>query len=141
MFLGEYEHCLDDKGRLILPAKMRTALAGGVILTVGMENCLFIIPKVEWANWEAKIRSMPLTKNTRRFQRFILGGAVEQTPTKQGRVSIPENLRAYAKLTKDVVVIGVSNRVEVWDRERWRSERSEAESSYSDIAEDLELGI
>lgn len=138
LFLGEFEHSLDEKGRLILPAKFREALSDGVIITVGMEKSLFIIPKTEWPVWEDKIRSLPLAKkDARKFSRFFFAGASEEEITKQGRISIPATLRDYAGLDKLVVIIGVSDRLEIWDKENWLSYQGEAGDSYSDIAEDL----
>ena len=138
MFLGEFQHSLDEKGRVILPSKFRDGLADGVVITVGMEKCLFVIPKTEWPQWEDKIRSLPLAKkDARKFSRFFFAGASEENITKQGRILIPNNLREYADLSKDVVIIGVSDRLEVWDKDNWETYQKEAESSYSDIAEEL----
>ncbi|MDI6799324.1 MAG: division/cell wall cluster transcriptional repressor MraZ [Actinomycetota bacterium] len=138
MFLGEFEHSLDEKGRLILPSKFRDALSDGVVITVGMEKSLFVIPKTEWPQWEDKIRSLPLAKkDARKFSRFFFAGASEEEITKQGRISIPANLRNYAGLSKVVVIIGVSDRLEIWDKDNWLAYQGEAEESYSDIAEDL----
>jgi len=138
MFLGEFQHSLDEKGRAILPSKFRKALADGVVITVGMEKCLFIIPKTEWPQWEDKIRALSLAKrDARKFSRFFFAGASEESITKQGRISIPNGLREYAGLNKDIVIIGVSNRLEVWDKDSWKAYQKEAEGSYSDIAEEL----
>ncbi|MDI6892134.1 MAG: division/cell wall cluster transcriptional repressor MraZ [Actinomycetota bacterium] len=143
MFLGEFQHTLDGKGRLILPSKFRDALADGLVITKGMEGCLFIFPKSEWPQLEDKVRSLPLTKkDARKFSRFFFAGATEEALSKQGRVLIPENLRKYAGLGKDIVVIGVSNRLEIWDKERWAAYSREAGESYENVAEELtELGI
>ncbi|HDP69382.1 MAG TPA: transcriptional regulator MraZ [Actinobacteria bacterium] len=138
MFLGEFCHFLDEKGRLILPSKFRDALADGVVITVGMEKCLFVIPKTEWPRWEDKIRSLPLAKkDARKFSRFFFAGASEEDITRQGRILIPGNLREYANLNKEVVIVGVSDRLEIWSKENWEAYQKEAESSYSDIAEEL----
>lgn len=143
MFLGEFQHTLDGKGRLILPSKFRDALADGLVITKGMEGCLFIFPKSEWPQLEDKVRSLPLTKkDARKFSRFFFAGATEEALSKQGRVLIPENLRKYAGLGKDIVVIGVSNRLEIWDKERWAAYSKEAGESYENVAEELtDLGI
>lgn len=143
MFLGEFQHTLDGKGRLILPSKFRDALADGLVITKGMEGCLFIFPKSEWPQLEDKVRSLPLTKkDARKFSRFFFAGATEEALSKQGRVLIPENLRKYAGLEKDIVVIGVSNRLEIWDKERWAAYSKEAGESYENVAEELtDLGI
>jgi len=138
VFLGEFCHFLDEKGRLILPSKFRDALADGVVITVGMEKCLFVIPKTEWPRWEDKIRSLPLAKkDARKFSRFFFAGASEEDITRQGRILIPGNLREYANLNKEVVIVGVSDRLEIWSKENWEAYQKEAESSYSDIAEEL----
>ncbi|HAW60224.1 MAG TPA: cell division/cell wall cluster transcriptional repressor MraZ [Actinobacteria bacterium] len=143
MFVGEFQHTLDGKGRLILPSKFRDALADGLVITKGMEGCLFIFPKSEWPQLEDKVRSLPLTKkDARKFSRFFFAGATEEVLSKQGRVLIPENLRKYAGLEKDIVVIGVSNRLEIWDKERWAAYSKEAGESYENVAEELtDLGI
>lgn len=143
MFLGEFQHTLDNKGRLILPAKFRDALADGLIITKGMENCLFVFPKKEWLVFEKKIASLPLTKkDARKFTRFFFAGATEDVPDRQGRISIPQHLREYASLKKDVVIIGVSTRLEIWDKKIWDDYSKGAEASYADVAEELtDLGI
>lgn len=143
MFLGEFQHLIDGKGRVILPAKFREELADGLVITNGLEDCLFVYTPAEWAKLEDKIREMPLTnQNARAFTRKFFSGAAKGTPDKQGRVSLPQNLRDYASLTKDVVVIGVGARAEIWDKEKWAKYSAETESSYSEIAEQLAgLGI
>lgn len=143
MFLGEFYHSLDSKGRLILPSKFREALADGLVLTKGLENCLFIFSKAEWPELESKVRALPLSKKeARQFSRFFFAGASVESLDNQGRVLIPLALREYASLVKDVVIIGVSNRLEVWSKENWESYRKKAESSYTEVAEELtDLGI
>ncbi len=143
MFLGEFQHLIDGKGRVILPAKFREELADGLVVTKGLEDCLFVYTPVEWSKLEDKIREMPLTnQNARAFTRNFFSGAAKGTPDKQGRVSLPQNLRDYAGLNKDVVVIGVGARAEIWDKEKWTKYSAETESSYSEIAEQLAgLGI
>lgn len=143
MFLGEFQHLIDGKGRVILPAKFREELADGLVITIGLENCLFVYTPAEWIKIEDKIRDMPLTNtNAQAFTRKFFSGATKGLPDKQGRVSLPQNLRTYAGLTKDVVVIGVGDRAEIWDKEKWAKYSAETESSYSEIAEQLAgLGI
>ena len=130
LFIGEYRHSLDVKGRIIVPAKFRDGLGDKFVLTKGLDGCLFAYSKEEWANFEEKIKSLPLTnKDARAFVRFFFAGAVECEIDKQGRTLIPPMLREYAGLSKDIVIIGVSNRVEIWSQDKW--------DSYSE-AEDLE---
>ena len=142
LFIGEYRHSLDVKGRIIVPAKFRDGLGDKFVLTKGLDGCLFAYSKEEWANFEEKIKSLPLTnKDARAFVRFF-AGAVECEIDKQGRTLIPPMLREYAGLNKDLVIIGVSNRVEIWSQDKWDS-YSEAEDLEADeLAEKMAmLGI
>lgn len=143
MFMGEYRHSMDSKGRVIIPAKFRDELGNVFVVTRGLDNCLFVYPMEEWRVLEEKMKALPLTrKDARAFVRFFFSGAVETELDKQGRVSLPANLRDYASLDKEVVIIGVSNRIELWSGEDWDAYLSEAESSYEEIAETMEeLGI
>lgn len=143
MFMGEYQHTLDSKGRLIIPAKLRENLGTSAVMTRGLDNCLFLFPLSEWKILEVKLKSLPLTKaDARQFVRFFFSGATESEFDKQGRITIPQNLRDYSKIDKDVTVIGVSNRVEIWSTELWNEYMSIAEESYEEIAENIvELGI
>lgn len=143
MFMGEYQHSLDSKGRLIIPAKFREELGENAVMTRGLDNCLFLFPQSEWMVLEEKLKTLPLTKATaRQFVRFLFSGATECDLDKQGRITIPQNLRDYAKVDKDVVVIGVSNRIEIWSCDRWEQYMQEAEDAYEEIAENIvELGI
>ena len=143
MFMGEYQHSLDSKGRLIIPAKFREELGENAVMTRGLDNCLFLFPQSEGMVLEEKLKTLPLTKATaRQFVRFLFSGATECDLDKQGRITIPQNLRDYAKVDKDVVVIGVSNRIEIWSRDRWEQYMQEAEDAYEEIAENIvELGI
>ncbi|HHT36261.1 MAG: division/cell wall cluster transcriptional repressor MraZ [Candidatus Wallacebacter cryptica] len=143
MFMGEYQHSVDNKGRLIIPAKFREDLGENAVMTRGLDNCLFLFPQSEWKILEEKLKSLPLTKATaRQFVRFFFSGATECDLDKQGRITIPQNLRDYADVDKDVVVIGVSNRIEIWSRGRWEQYMQEAEEAYEEIAENIvELGI
>lgn len=143
MFMGEYQHSLDAKGRLIIPAKFRDELGEGAILTRGLDNCLFLFPQEEWSILESKLKTLPLTKgDARQFVRFLFSGATECELDKQGRIILPSNLREFASIDKDAVVIGVSSRVEIWSKEKWDSYVQDAEDSFEDIAENIvDLGI
>lgn len=145
MFLGEYHHTIDTKGRLIVPARFREGLGDKFIVTKGLDSCLFAYPMEEWSALEQKMRSLPFTRaDARAFVRFFFAGAAECEIDKQGRVLIPANLREYAGLYKEVVVAGIASRVEVWSKERWEEYNSNAASSVEEIAEkivDLDLGI
>jgi len=143
MFIGEYNHNLDIKGRLAVPVKFRSELGGSIIVTRGLDHCLFIFTKEEWQNLADKIMSLPLTQsNSRAFARLMLSGAVEAQVDSQGRILIPDYLREYAGLDKETVFTGVYNRVEVWDKEKWASYKTQTETDSDEIAERLgELGI
>ncbi|HKM43709.1 MAG TPA: division/cell wall cluster transcriptional repressor MraZ [Limnochordia bacterium] len=143
MFMGEYQHGLDTKGRLIIPAKFRQELGAGAVITRGLDNCLFLFPREEWAILEEKLKALPLTKHdARQFVRFLFSGATECEMDKQGRIILPPNLREFASIDKDAVVIGVSSRVEIWSKERWQSYVDVAEDSFEEIAENIvDLGI
>jgi MraZ protein len=143
LFIGEYRHGLDAKGRVIVPVKFRDGLGDKFVLTKGLDGCLFAYSKEEWANFENKIKTLPLTsKDARAFVRFFFSGAVECEIDKQGRTLIPPMLREHAELDKDLVIIGVSTRVEIWSQAKWDS-YSEAEDLEADVlAEKMaELGI
>lgn len=143
MLIGEYEHSLDDKGRVIMPVKLRTDIGERFIITKGLDGCLFVFSQTEWSNFEAKLKELPLTnKSARDFVRFFLSGATECEIDKQGRFLIVSNLRAYAEIKKEVVIIGVGTRIEIWDRERWNEYNSNDNMSADDIAENMTmLGI
>lgn len=145
MFLGEHHHTIDAKGRLIIPSRFREGLGEKFVLTKGLDTCLFAYPLQEWSILEQKMRSLPMTRSdARAFVRFFFSGASECETDKQGRILIPANLREYAGLKKEVVVIGVSSRVEIWARDRWEAYSAESASSVEEIAEkmeDLDLGI
>lgn len=145
MFLGEHQHVIDSKGRLIIPSRFREGLGEVFILTKGLDRCLFAYPLQEWKVLEQKMRSLPFTRgDIRAFVRFFFAGATECEIDKQGRVLIPANLREYARLNKEVVVIGVSSRVEIWAREEWERYSEETSASVEKIAEkivDFDLGI
>lgn len=138
MFMGEYQHTVDTKGRLIVPAKFREHLSGQFVLTRGLDNCLFGYPMDEWKILEEKLRALPLTqKDARAFTRFFFSGATEVEIDKQGRINIPTSLRSYAKVEKDCVVIGVSSRIEIWAKHLWDDYYAESEESFNDIAESI----
>lgn len=141
--MGEYNHTIDTKGRMILPAKFRELLGQVFIATKGLENCLFVYTLSEWAILEEKLRQLPLSKpEARAFVRFFFAGAVEVECDKQGRILLPANLREYAKLDKNVVVIGVSSRVEIWDKDCWDEYNAVTAPAVAQIAEHLvDLGI
>lgn len=136
--MGEYQHNLDVKGRIIVPAKFRDGLGEKFVLTRGLDQCLFVYPLDEWKILEDKMKQLPLTKkDARKFTRFFLSGASECEIDKQGRISIPQSLRTYANLTKECTIIGVSNRLEIWDDAVWQQYVSESEDSFAEIAENL----
>lgn len=143
MFMGEYLHTIDGKGRLIVPAKFREALGEKFIATKGLDHCLFIYPAEEWQALEQKLRALPFTQpDVRAFVRFFFSGASECEVDKQGRILLPANLREYAQLEKDVVLVGVSSRVEIWSQALWTDYSQQAEDAYTAAAESLvNLGI
>lgn len=138
MFMGEFQHSIDAKGRLIVPAKFREKLGDTFVVTRGLDGCLFGYPLDEWNKLEEKLNEMPLAKkDARLFVRFFYSAATECEIDKQGRINIPQTLRAHAQLEKSCVIIGVSNRIEIWDEARWQSFTKEAEMSFDDIAESM----
>ncbi|KJS01378.1 MAG: cell division protein MraZ [Peptococcaceae bacterium BRH_c4a] len=145
MFIGEYQHSIDSKGRLFIPARFREGLGDTFILTKGLDGCLFVYPPKEWTAIEQKMRSLPFTKaDTRAFMRFFFSGATECDVDKQGRILIPSSLREYAGLEKETMIIGISSRVEIWSRQRWEEYSRTASASAEQIAEKIEefdLGI
>ncbi|NLM12574.1 MAG: division/cell wall cluster transcriptional repressor MraZ [Epulopiscium sp.] len=143
MFMGEYQHTIDAKGRLIVPAKFREELGDVFVITKGLDNCLFVYPYFEWKIFEEKLKKLPLTSgNARKFVRFFLAGAVECSVDKQGRILIPNNLRTYSGLEKDVILIGVSNRVEIWSKENWEAYNNDEDFDANVLAENMQdLGI
>ncbi len=131
MFMGEYNHTIDPKGRLIIPSKFREALGDTFVVTKGLDGCLFVYDNEEWAAFEEKLKSLPLTnKDARKFVRFFLAGAAEAEVDKQGRILVPNVLREFAGLDKEVVLIGVASRIEIWSRERF-----DGTASYDDMDE------
>jgi MraZ protein len=138
MFMGEYQHNVDAKGRLIVPAKFRDHLGETFILTRGLDQCLFGYPLSEWEIIEEKLKALPLTKkDARAFTRFFFSGATECELDKQGRINIASPLMQYAKLEKECIVLGVSNRIEIWSKSLWEEYFSESEDSFAEIAENM----
>ncbi|KGR92168.1 protein mraZ [Rhizophagus irregularis] len=138
MFMGEYQHSVDAKGRLIIPSKFREELGTTFVITRGLDNCLFGYPMDEWRKLEEKLKQLPMTKkDARAFARFFFSGATEVEIDKQGRINIPTPLSTYAKLEKECMVLGVSSKIEIWAKEAWESYFNEAEESFNDIAENL----
>ncbi len=138
MFMGEYHHTIDEKGRIIIPSKFREDLGEKFIITRGIENCLFVYSLSSWENITNKLESLPFTKkDARQFVRFFLSGATTAEFDKQGRVNITSPLISYANLQKDCVVIGTGDRLEIWSQEDWNAFFDSASSNMSDIAENL----
>jgi len=140
MLIGEYSYSLDDKGRIAIPTKFRAALSEGLVITRGLDGCLFIYPKKEWQKLVEKISTMPLSKEkARAFARLMMAGAMDFMLDRQGRVVIPGYLREYAKLKKELVITGVLDRLEIWDTKLWAEYKKKTDSEASSIAEDLEI--
>jgi len=139
MLLGEFEHTIDDKNRLTLPAKFRQALSGGLVITRGMDGCLYCYPQAEWGQLvDGRLAGLdPFSKEGRMMQRYFYAGASEAEPDKQGRVMLPTSLAKEAGIGRDVVVAGVGNHLEIWDRAAWRDHVKELEGSAEDVAERL----
>jgi MraZ protein len=141
LFLGEFEHSIDDKGRLAIPARFRPALDDGLFITRGLDRCLVIWDADSWRSMADRVRDLnPWQADARRMQRHFFSGAVQAQPDKLGRVVIPQYLRAYAGLETEVVVVGLADRVEVWATGEWQRERSQAEADSADLAEHLAQG-
>ncbi|MFV0363852.1 MAG: division/cell wall cluster transcriptional repressor MraZ [Suipraeoptans sp.] len=140
MLKGEYGHNIDAKGRLIIPAKMRDDLGENFVITKGVENCLYVHPEEQWKSFEDKLNSLPTTtdKNARQFAYFFQGSATDGDLDKQGRTLIPQTLRNYAKLDKEVIFVGMGKRAEIWDKKKWDEKSAVVESSIEDIASDME---
>jgi MraZ protein len=138
MFMGEYHHSIDNKGRMIVPSKFREDLGEMFIITRGLDQCLFGYPLSEWALIEEKLKGLPLTKkDARAFTRFFFSGATESELDKQGRINIPAPLLTYAKLEKECVILGVSNRIEIWSKPIWEDYFTQSEESFVEIAENM----
>lgn len=143
MFIGEYQHTIDPKGRLAVPAKFRAKLASGAVVTRGLDKCLFLYAREEWEKIAEKLANLPLSKsNARAFARLMLAGAMEVDIDKQGRINLPKYLTGYAKLSKDAVVAGLYSRLEIWNPKDWSDYKEKAEEGSAEIVEELgELGI
>jgi MraZ protein len=143
MFIGEYQHSIDPKKRLALPSKFRRELGGKVVVTRGLDKCLFVYPLKVWKELAEKLGTLPMGESaTRSFVRLMLAGAVDSDVDSQGRVLLPEYLKEYAGLGRNVVVAGLFNRLEIWDESKWKTYKTKAEENTDDIAEQLgKLGI
>ena len=142
MFYGEFEHSIDRKGRLILPAKFRETAKNQFVerffVTRGLDKCLFMFSEEEWRSQENKFKTMSFTKQqSRTFNRLLFSGAVEVGPDKQGRILLPQYLKDFAELKRDVIIVGVSNRIEIWAKDKWRDFYSNSRQSFEEIAEKL----
>lgn len=142
MFIGEYQHALDIKNRMIVPSKLRDELGNKFVITKGLDGCLYAYPQEEWKILEEKLKKLPLTnKDARAFVRFFFSGACEIEVDKQGRGVIPQNLKEYAGIEKEIVSIGVLTRLEIWSKEKWQN-YNDSNNDYESIAEKMnELGI
>ena len=142
MFLGTYEPKLDDKGRLILPAKFREDMASGIVITRGQERCLYAFARGEFKDIHDQLRTAPLTsKQSRDYMRVFLSGATDEIPDKQGRVTIPAILRKYAGLSKELAVIGAGNKLEIWDLPTWEAYLESQEEAYAALTEEVIPGL
>lgn len=143
MFLGEYQHTIDEKGRMAVPVKFRHDVSGGAVVTRGIDTCLFLFPKTEWEKLAGKIANLPLAQaNSRAFSRLMLAGAMDVELDAQGRVILPDYLRVYAGVKKNVVVAGLYNRIEIWDAATWMTYKRATEKGSDKIAEQLgALGV
>ena len=140
MFLGEHRHALDDKGRIIFPARLRDELGTQVVLQKGIDPCLYVFPPDEWERQVANVASLPTTSPAaRRYARFFFSQAQSEKVDRQGRLTVPASFRGYAGLERDVVVVGAGPRVEIWDADRWEAHRAEAERNVEEFSS--ELGI
>ncbi|MEG2322065.1 MAG: division/cell wall cluster transcriptional repressor MraZ [Bacilli bacterium] len=137
MFMGEYHHTIDEKGRIIIPSKFRDELGEELIITKGLDGCLFIYSKEEWNNIAKKYKDLPNTKDARNYLRFFLSGAINSEFDKQGRINITLPLIKYADLSKDCIIIGVNERLEIWSKNRFEQFLNDNEGSISDIADNL----
>jgi len=138
MLLGEHEHSLDDKNRLTLPAKLRAAFEDGVVVTRGLDGCLFAYPRAEWEGLVTRLRGLdPLAEASRRLQRHFFAGAAQTELDRQGRMVLPPSLIEHAGLSREITVAGVHDHLEIWDRAKWRRQLHEVEGSAEDVAERL----
>lgn len=142
MFMGEYNHTIDAKGRLIVPSKFRESLGDDFVVTKGLDGCLYVYDKSEWTAFEGKLKGLPITnRDARQFARFFLSGAANVEVDKQGRILLPNVLRDFASLKKDVVLLGVGSRIEIWDKELYDSNTYDDMEAVAEHMADLGLGI
>lgn len=140
MFMGEFNHSIDVKGRIIIPSKFREDLGDDFVITLGLDGCLFLYPQEEWMAFIEKLKNLPGTREARQLQRYFMAGAAACESDKQGRILIPAKLRETAALEKDIVFVGVLNKIEIWSKERWESNNNY--DNVDDIAEHMsEYGI
>lgn len=138
MFIGEFLHSIDEKGRLAVPIKFRADLTGGTIVTKGLDGCLFLYTRSEWDKWVQKMKNMPISQsNARALSRLMLGGAIDLIPDKQGRINLPKYLMTYAGIKNNVIVIGLYDRLEIWDAKTWQEYKKKTEKDVEKIAEQL----
>lgn len=143
MFIGEYSHNLDDKGRLAIPSKFRNSLKKGAVVTRGLDNCLFLYTRNEWSVLAEKLAALPISQSkARAFARLMLAGAMDVEIDKQGRIILPEYLRVFAQMKKTVVIAGLYSRLEIWDQELWEKYKRQTEAESGNIAEQMaDLGV
>lgn len=138
MFIGEFSHSIDDKGRLAIPVKFRPMLASGAVVTKGLDGCLFLYTKDEWNKLVERINNMPFSQsNSRAFSRLMLAGAMDAVPDKQGRINLPKYLTVYAGIKNNVIVAGLFNRLEIWDSKAWQEYKKKTEKDVDSMAEQL----
>ncbi|WP_066717871.1 division/cell wall cluster transcriptional repressor MraZ [Clostridium sp. Marseille-P299] len=139
MFMGEYNHTIDAKGRIIIPSKFREALGENFVVTLGLDGCLFVYPNEEWLTFVNQLKNLPGNKEARQLQRYFMAGAADCEVDKQGRILIPSKLREHASLDKDVVFVGVLSKIEIWSKERWENNSYD---NMDDIADHMsEFGL
>ena len=139
MFMGEYNHTIDAKGRIIVPSKFRDSLGEHFVVTVGLDGCLFVYPNEEWQHFVEQLKNLPGNKEARQLQRYFMAGAADCEVDKQGRILIPSKLREHASLVKDVVFVGVLSKIEIWSKERWENNSYD---NMDDIADHMsEFGL
>ena len=143
MFIGEYRHAIDEKGRLAIPIKFRESLTNGAVVTRGLDGCLYLYTAEEWKKLAEKLATLPMSQsNSRAFVRLMLAGAMDVSLDKQGRIVLPEYLRSYAGMRKDSVIAGLYNHLELWDEKSWEAYKAKTEKESGDIAEQLgSLGV
>lgn len=143
MFIGEYAHNIDEKGRLAVPSKFRAELKKGAVVTRGLDNCLFLYTQTEWKKLATKLAALPISQaKSRAFARLMLAGAMDVDVDKQGRIILPEYLRTYAGMNKKVMITGLYNRLEIWDEAKWNTYKATTEKDSGQIAETLfDLGV